>query len=61
VVEWLDALVLGERLGYGTEPMQPHNVTMTVLGTALLWFGWFGFNAGSGPPSAGKSRQFNYF
>jgi Amt family ammonium transporter len=41
------ALVLGKRAGYGTEPMQPHNVTMTVLGTALLWFGWFGFNAGS--------------
>jgi len=41
------ALVLGRRLGYGKEPMEPHNATMTVLGTALLWFGWFGFNAGS--------------
>lgn len=41
------AMVLGKRIGYGSEPMQPHNVTMTVLGTALLWFGWFGFNAGS--------------
>ncbi|MDZ4720441.1 MAG: ammonium transporter [Roseiflexaceae bacterium] len=41
------ALYLGRRLGYGQEPMQPHNVTMTVVGTALLWFGWFGFNAGS--------------
>jgi Amt family ammonium transporter len=41
------AKVLGHRLGYGKEPMDPHNVTMTVLGTGLLWFGWFGFNAGS--------------
>lgn len=41
------AVVLGRRLGYGQAPMQPHNVTMSVIGTALLWFGWFGFNAGS--------------
>jgi Amt family ammonium transporter len=41
------ARVLGKRLGYGTETMQPHNATLTLLGTGLLWFGWFGFNAGS--------------
>jgi Amt family ammonium transporter len=41
------ALVLGQRLGFRKEPMQAHNATLTVLGTALLWFGWFGFNAGS--------------
>ncbi len=41
------AIVLGKRLGHGQERMEPHNATMTVIGTALLWFGWFGFNAGS--------------
>jgi len=41
------AIIIGKRLGYGKENMAPHNVTMTITGGALLWFGWFGFNAGS--------------
>jgi len=41
------ALVLGRRLGFGTKPMRPHNMTLVMLGAGLLWFGWFGFNAGS--------------
>jgi Amt family ammonium transporter len=41
------ALVLGKRLGYGKEEMRPHNLTYTALGAAMLWVGWFGFNAGS--------------
>jgi ammonium transporter, Amt family len=41
------ALILGRRLGYGKVPMEPHSVPMVVLGASMLWFGWFGFNAGS--------------
>lgn len=41
------ALLIGKRLGYGHDPMPPHNLTYTTIGAALLWVGWFGFNAGS--------------
>ncbi|MBP8696602.1 MAG: ammonium transporter [Syntrophobacterales bacterium] len=41
------ALVIGPRKGFGTAPMEPNNIPLTVLGTGLLWVGWFGFNAGS--------------
>jgi len=40
-------IFLGKRRGYGIDSIKPHNVTLTLLGTGLLWFGWFGFNAGS--------------
>src|SRR5690606_18358268 len=41
------AVVMGRRHGYQTEEMRPHNLTLTLLGTGMLWFGWFGFNGGS--------------
>jgi ammonium transporter, Amt family len=47
------ALIVGKRRGIATEPMHPNNLTLTVTGAALLWFGWFGFNAGSALTSGG--------
>jgi Amt family ammonium transporter len=47
VAALLAAILYGKRHGFGREPMEPHDITMVVVGAALLWFGWFGFNAGS--------------
>jgi len=49
------ALVLGKRMGYGTNNMAPYNLTYAVIGAALLWVGWFGFNAGSALAANGRA------
>ena len=49
------AIVLGKRVGFGRSPMRPHNLPLVMLGAALLWFGWFGFNAGSAVASNGTA------
>lgn len=51
------AFVIGARKGFGREPLEPHNIPMTVIGAALLWFGWFGFNAGSALASNGLAAS----
>ncbi|HYE46458.1 MAG TPA: ammonium transporter, partial [Caulobacter sp.] len=47
VAALMGCLILGKRTGYQKEPMQPHSLTLTMVGAGLLWVGWFGFNAGS--------------
>jgi len=49
------AYVVGKRIGWGKEKMQPHNLPMTMIGAAMLWFGWFGFNAGSALEANGSA------
>ena len=49
------ALVLGKRLGYGTDNMAPYNLSLAVIGASLLWVGWFGFNAGSATAANGRA------
>jgi Amt family ammonium transporter len=51
------AFVFGRRAGFGSEPMEPHNVVLVVLGASLLWFGWFGFNAGSAIVAGGLAAN----
>ena len=51
------AIALGKRKGFGTEPMRPHNLPFVMLGAALLWFGWFGFNAGSEAAADGTAGR----
>ena len=51
------AVMYGKRHGFGREPMEPHDITMVVIGAALLWFGWFGFNAGSALGSLGVPTE----
>ncbi len=54
------AIFMGKRKGWGQEALHPHNLPMTILGAAILWFGWFGFNAGSAL-SAGKTATLAFF
>lgn len=53
----VSAMVMGNRAGYGTLPMPPHNLTMTVAGAGMLWVGWFGFNAGSALAADGSAAM----
>ena len=53
VAALVGALVIGKRLGFGRDPMPPHNLPLTLVGASLLWVGWFGFNAGSNLEATG--------
>jgi Amt family ammonium transporter len=51
----IGAFLVGKRIGYGREALKPHSLTMTMIGASLLWFGWFGFNAGSALEANGSA------
>lgn len=51
----IGAFLVGKRIGYGREALRPHSLTMTMIGASLLWFGWFGFNAGSALEANGSA------
>ncbi|MEW6445780.1 MAG: ammonium transporter [Pseudomonadota bacterium] len=57
VAALVGALVIGKRVGFGKEPMPPHNLVMTMIGASLLWVGWFGFNAGSNLEANGTAAM----
>ncbi len=51
------AIVLGKRVGWKRDPMRPHNLPLVMIGAGLLWFGWFGFNAGLGARGQRPGRR----
>src|SRR3954447_15487999 len=51
------ALIIGKRIGFNRDPMRPHNLTLVMTGAGLLWFGWFGFNAGSALSAHGQAAE----
>jgi Amt family ammonium transporter len=55
IAGFMGALIVGKRVGFGREAMPPHSLTMTLVGAALLWVGWFGFNAGSALEASGTA------
>jgi Amt family ammonium transporter len=57
VAALVTAFMIGRRKGYGTDQLHPHNVPMVVLGAGILWFGWFGFNAGSACAASGQAAM----